>query len=280
MKSDYRLRLSALAGALLVLSAQVAFAARRRSSRGDSPEWWVILLVILVLGAGVIGLMVLLERRRSGKIQEIANRLGLTFRRKPTDADNLLPTGCHVAEIGHGRAVSNVLEAARTDELNLTLFDYQYTIGHGKSSNTVYQTITRMQSDLFRLPAFLLFPETLLAKMGKMFGRADINFPDSPEFSRKYILRGDDETAIRGLFTPALRQALEGQDRLTIEGAGPLLFIFRKGRRLKPDQLPARIEQDKRIAALFFEGQAARVATPPPATQSPTGAIPPPLPPA
>ena len=269
MKSDYRMKLSALAGALLVLSTQLAFAARRRSSsRSDSPEWWVIVLGILVLGGALIGLMVILERRRSGKIQEIANRLGLTFRRKPTEADNLLPTGCHVAEIGHGRLVSNVLEAARTAELNLTLFDYQYTIGHGKSSNTVYQTITRMQSDLFRLPVFLLFPETFLAKMGKMFGRADINFSDSPEFSRRYILRGDDEAAIRALFTPALRQVLEKQDRLTIEGAGSLLFIFRKGRRLKPDQLPARIEQDKRIAALFFEAQPARTATPPPLPQA------------
>ena len=282
MKNDYRLRLSALGTALLVLVPQIAFAARRRSSShssSDSPPWWLILLFILVIGAAIIGLIVFLERRRSGKIQEIANRLGLTFRRKPTDADNLLPAGCHVAEIGHGRVVSNVLEAARTAELNLTLFDYQYTIGHGKSSNTVYQTITRMQSDLFRLPAFLLFPETLLAKMGKMFGRADINFPDSPEFSRKYILRGDDEAAIRALFTPALRQALERQDRLTIEGAGPLLFIFRKGRRLKPDQLPGRIEQDKRIAALFFEGQAARPAGPPPLTQMAPTSAPPPLPP-
>jgi hypothetical protein len=127
-----------------------------------------------------------------------------------------------------------------------------------------------MESDLFRLPAFVLFPEGFLAKMGKMFGRTDINFPDSPEFSRKYILRGDDEAAIRAIFTPALRQALENQDRVTIEGAGPLLFIFRKGRRLKPELLPARIEQDKRIAALFFAGQQSRPPAPPP--------LPPPLP--
>ena len=273
-------RLSVLTGSLLMLSAPIALAARR-SSRGsnlDTSSCVVMVILVLCLGGAILGGIVFLERRRSGKIEAIARTLGLTFRRKPTDADNLLPVGCHVAEIGHGRVVSNVLEAARTAELNLTLFDYQYTIGHGKSSNTVYQTITRMQSDLFRLPAFLLFPEGFLAKMGKMFGRADINFPESPEFSRKYILRGDDEAAIRAIFTPAVRQALEGQDRVTIEGAGPLLFIFRKGRRLKPEELPARIEQDKRIAALFFEGQRSSppAAPPPPPLQRPP--LPPPLP--
>jgi hypothetical protein len=171
-----------------------------------------------------------------------------------------------------------VLEAARTDELSLTLFDYQYTIGHGKSSNTVYQTITRMESGLFNLPAFVLFPESFLAKMGKLLGRADINFPESPEFSRKYILRGDDEAAIRALFTPALRQAIESQERLTIEGVGPLLFIFRKGQRAKPEQIAARLEQDKRIAALFFEAERASgpPSLPPPAP--PSASRPPPLP--
>jgi hypothetical protein len=280
MTKHFMARLSVLVGTLLVLSAPIALAARRsKSSNLDTTSCVVMVILVLCLGGAILGGIFFLERRRSGKIEAIARTLGLTFRRKATDADNLLPVGCHVAEIGHGRVVSNVLEAARTTELSLTLFDYQYTIGHGKSANTVYQTITRMQSDLFRLPAFLLFPEGFLAKMGKMFGRADINFPESPDFSRKYILRGDDEAAIRAIFTPAVRQALEAQDRVTIEGAGPLLFIFRKGRRLKPELLPARIEQDKRIASLFFEGQQSRPpAAPPPPPPSSRPPLPPPLP--
>lgn len=275
MKQPLSSRLSALAAVLFVLSAQVALAASRRSrsSSSDTPEWWVILILILVMGGAIIGGVIYLERRRSKKMEEIARSLGLTFRRKASDADNALPAGCHVAQIGHGRIVSNVLEAARSQDLSLTLFDYQYTIGHGKSANRIYQTITRMESGLFRLPAFVLFPENFLAKMGKMFGSADINFPDSPDFSRKYILRGEDEAAIRALFTPALRQTLAGQDRLTVEGAGTLLFIFQKGRSAKPEQIAARLEQDKRIAALFFEGQ--RPGGPPPPPPPP---LPPPLP--
>lgn len=278
MKQPFLIRLSALVAVLFVLSANVALAASRRSSSNDAPEWgFLIFILFLVMCAASVGGVLYLERRRSKKMAEVARSLGLTFRRKASDADNALPAGCHAGQIGRGRIVSNVLEAPRSEELNLTLFDYQYTLGHGKSSNTVYQTITRMESALFHLPAFVLFPESFLAKMGKMFGSADINFPDSPGFSGNYILRGADEAAIRALFAPALRQALESQDRLTIEGSGNLLFIFRKGQRAKPEQIAARLEQDKRIAALFFEGQRAGGPPPPPPPSAPPP-LPPPLP--
>jgi hypothetical protein len=44
---------------------------------------------------------------------------------------------------------------------------------------------------------------------------------------------------------------------LTIEGADDALFIFRPGRRIEPDELVARIEEDKKILALFVEAQQA-----------------------
>jgi hypothetical protein len=85
-----------------------------------------------------------------------------------------------------------------------------------------------------------------------------VNFADSPDFSDQYILRGQDEPALRAIFSPALRNALAPLDHLTIEGADEVLFIFRMGRRVKPEDLVARIEEDKKILALFFEAQQAR----------------------
>jgi hypothetical protein len=277
MKHVFSPRVSALAAALIVLSAQAAMAASRRysSTTSSSGSTWIVIVGVIVFVGGLMGVILYFDRRRSQKIEAIAKSFGLTFRRKPTDADKALPFGSYLANEGHGRIVSNVLEAARSDELNFTIFDYQYTIGYGKSSSTYQQTITRMQSSLFHLPSFILYPETFFAKMGKAFGRTDINFPESPEFSRKFILRGDDEAAIRALFTPTLRQALEPHERLTIEGAGDLLFIFRAARRAKPDELPGKIEQDKRIAALFFEAQRAAASG---GVRSAAG-VPPPLPP-
>ncbi len=88
-----------------------------------------------------------------------------------------------------------------------------------------------------------------------MFGQTDVNFPDSPGFSDQDILRGQDEPALRAIFSPALRNALTSLDHLTIEGADDVLFIFRTDRRVKPEDLVARIEEDKKILALFFKAQ-------------------------
>ena len=275
MKRVLSPRVSALVALSTVLFAQVALAARRHSSSSSgSGSGWTVIIGMIIFFVAFVALIFYLDRRRSQKIEAIAKSLGLTFRRKPTDADRALAVGSYLANEGHGHTVSNVLEAARSDELNFTIFDYQYTVGYGKSSSTYYQTVTRMQSALFQLPTFILYPETFFAKMGKAFGKSDINFPESPEFSGKFILRGDDEAAIRALFNPALRQALEPHSALTIEGAGDLLFIFRAARRSKPDELPGKIEQDKRIAAIFFEAQRSASAY----VQSGPGR-PPPLPP-
>jgi len=235
--------------------AQTAFAARTRSST-SGPET----LLIFVAVAGVMAVLVLigfyLDKVRSEKIDAFAHSIGCTYRRKPTQADTSLPDGCHIANLGHGKIVSNVLEATQTPELAFTLFDYEYTVGYGRSSTTYRQTVSRMQSSLLHLPAFLLFPETMFTRLGdEIKGRKDIDFSDSPAFSDAFALRGDDESAVRALFSMKLRQALEATPKLTIEGNGDHLFIFRAAHRLKPEEFSAAIEQDKKILALFFEAQ-------------------------
>ena len=155
---------------------------------------------------------------------------------------------------GHDPAVANVLEVARTDELDLTLFDFSHKRGSEESKMIVSQTVARIRAPLLKLPAFHLLPtiygEDALTPVG-----IEISFPDSPKFSEKYFLRGEDEAALRRLFSPALRENLETLDYLTIDGANDVLFIFSRGDRIKPAEIAARIEQDKRIAALFFEAQ-------------------------
>jgi len=216
---------------------------------------WPLLFGMLVFGGAIYAIVSYRDRERLRKIEEQARSLGWTFRRQPTSADNNLPIGCYLAETGRDPAVSNVLEVARTAELNFVLFDYKYTVGYGKSQHSPLQTIARIKSPLLKLPSFLLFPETIFSKIAKVFGQTDVNFPESPFFSDQYILRGLDEAALRAIFSPALRQALEPLEHLTIEGADDVLFIFRCDRRIKAEEFVSRIEEDKRILKLFFEAQ-------------------------
>jgi hypothetical protein len=236
------------------------------SSSSSAAAVWIMIIALVVFFGGLIWFLFYLDRRRSDKIQAIVTRLGYTFRRKPTDADRALIVGCHIANAGHGHITSNVIEVAQTDELRMTLFDHVYTVGYGKSSQQYKQTVSRMQSSVLNLPSFILFPETFFSKLGKLFGGKDINFPEAPLFSKKYILRGPDEAAIRALFTPALLQFFEQQQRpLIIDAAGDTLFAHRTSRRAKPEEIQAYVDEAKQILAQFFQAQTSRgPAMPPP----------------
>jgi carbonic anhydrase len=262
VRNHHGLNIAALLSAVLVFCAQESLAAAITAERlylaKSSDPFWPWIVVALVVGGILTLISKYFENERTKKIEKLARSQGFNFRQTPTAADNDLPIGCYLAETGRNPAVSNVLEVARTDELQFVLFEYEYTVGYGKSQHTTHQTIGRLRTPLLKLPSFLLFPETLFSKIGVMFGRTDVNFPDSPDFSDQYILRGQDEAALRAIFSPALRQALTPLDHLTIEGADDVLFIFRSDRRVKPEDLVSRIEEDKRIAALFFEAQRAQ----------------------
>ena len=55
------------------------------------------------------------------------------------------------------------------------------------------------------LPTFLLEPENILHKIGEIFGGGDIDFPESPVFSSKYLLKGSDLERITSLIGPEVR---------------------------------------------------------------------------
>jgi hypothetical protein len=246
-----------MASALMVAVSETAIAASNYQSiiAKASPPPWNIIFGGVALFVVLMAVTTYLSSARSKKIEALARSRGFSFHAKFVPADGTLPVGCSLMDEGRRPTVGNVLEVVRTDELELQLFDFGYTTGTGRMQTTVSQTVTRIRAPLLELPGFCLFPQTFGAEIRILFGGTDINFSDSPNFSGKFVLRGGDEPAVRRLFNPALRQGLEPFGRLTIEGAKHTLFIFRAFHNIKPADIPARIEDDKRILALFFEAQ-------------------------
>ena len=210
-----------------------------------------VVAIIVLLVIGLIGLLVYLEARRTKRLAALAAARGFTFRKTPTAADQALLENSQLAGQGRLRQTSNIIEAANVNDFAMTLLDYSYTVGSGKSKQTVVQTVIRMQSPLLQLPAFVMKPESVFAKMGKILGFTDINFPDAPQFSKMYLLRGHDEAAIRQIFGPAIIQYCEQHPKISIEGVGDRLLVYREGRRVKLDNFDNFIEEGKAIAALF-----------------------------
>ncbi|MEY2520040.1 MAG: hypothetical protein QOF24_1799 [Verrucomicrobiota bacterium] len=212
---------------------------------------WV---TILATFAGIIlyaSLSMRHDRQRSAALQTIATSLGATFRAAATAEDNALLTQTHLGSLGQNRRTTNIIESARTDDLSVTLFDYIYETGFGKYAQDTHQAVMRIQSPRLSLPKFLLYPESFFTKVAQSFGYIDFNFPEFPEFSKMYGLRGMDEAAIRHVFTPELIQFCREHPEINLEayGNGFLLYRFET---VKPEAIAAFLEQGKRITALIF----------------------------
>lgn len=196
-----------------------------------------------ILAAAVVVLAVVMlvwraksESARRKKIEALSYTLGFEF---VAEDPSLLESelgGFPLFSHGHRRRASNVLRR-RESESEATLFDYRYTTSSGNSSHTHYQTVLAVHRQGLSLPAFELRPENVLLRIAGAFGYQDIDFDGSPEFSRRYLLRGKDEAAVRQLFTPTLLQTLERQPGWSVEASGESIIVYRRGKRSKPEEL-------------------------------------------
>ncbi len=235
----------------------------KRQPKADPPVWLFVVGIFLFVGA-LFAFLLYLERKRTAKIVAAAQALGLTLRAKTTPEDKALIQGAGVATVGRSRAVQNVIELPETDNTRMTVFDYTYVVGHGKRSHTSNQTITRVESPKLNLPTFDMRPEGIFSKIAQGFGGGDIDFAEAPTFSSRYFLRGEDETAIRRLFTPEILRFCEQHRGWWISGSGSHLWFHRENVRPKPENLSAFIETAHQTAALFIASSSAATLLPPP----------------
>ena len=213
----------------------------------------------------MFALFIYFDRKRTKALEARARLLGFTFRRKATAEDKQLTAGSALTSLGRSRHLRNVIELPESDGTRMTLFDFSYVIGSGKRNRNYQQTVTRVQSPKLNLPAFEMRPESVFLKIAASLGMKDIDIVSAPNFSRMYLLRGQDEAAIRQLFTPELVRYCEANRGMWISGVGDLLWFHRENRRVKPEELDAFVNASRQTLELF--------------TNRATAAAPPPLPP-
>jgi hypothetical protein len=109
----------------------------------------------------------------------------------------------------------------------VSIFDYVYTTGSGKTHKGHHQTVVMIDSNSLNLPLFSMRPEGAWQEIGQMFGGQDIDFPSHPNFSNKYLLRGANEAHIRHTFDPQLLSYLETTEGLSLEGGSNRIFAYR-----------------------------------------------------
>ena len=249
-------------------------------SRTELIGWWIsgligaVLIVISLLGKfdiygylfvipGVLGLLISLfvinmqhraERRRIHNLRKVAKRLNFKFGLLESERFLKSLETFHLMSVGHPVRLSNLMHG-KIEGTDIALFDFTHVIGYGNKSRkvhqTVHQTVIWLQRRGIRRTEFALCPEGFWSTAGSWLGHGDINFESHPTFSRIYLLRGDDESAIRELFNDDVLEFYENCSGLTTEGSGNKLLFYRAGVRVDPDEIQPFLNDALRLLSLL-----------------------------
>ncbi len=175
------------------------------------------------------------ERERTEQLKGVGGLLGLQF--SETAPLNWIPNLERFALFsqGHSKSLNNVLYG-ELDGVKTALFDYQYSVGHGKHRSNFNQSVAYFEPRQLSLPFFSLRPENTLHKIIAAFGYQDIDFGKRPTFSSQYLLRGPEEQAVRNVFNDELLGYYEMNEGSSADGGGNQLFIFRQNYRAAPHE--------------------------------------------
>jgi len=222
--------------------------------RTGPPEW----VPYALAGLAAVILLILLargwfERRRSDALAAASMQVGLSFQVEGEALPAQAMERFHLFTAGHHRRVRNVMRGS-SGGLETVVFDYRYVTGSGKNQSRHEQTVAAFHLKPPALPAFDVRPENILYKIAALFGYHDINFAEHPEFSRRYLLRGADENAVRKLFSGPLVDffmSLPREKNWSVEGQGEWLLVYRHRHKADPARLADFLQNTTTIASAF-----------------------------
>jgi len=212
-------------------------------------------VALIIIGiVTVVGLIIFAawfyEKKRTEALQAIAKALNFSFERKGDELLIAMHNNFDLFTKGRSKKISNVMNG-RSGDMDITIMDYQYTTGSGKNSTTYSQTLIAVQSKHLRLPPFTLSPENIFHKIGGIFGYKDIDFASHPKFSKQYLLRGEDEEAIRNTFSDELLNFYEKDKALNTEGDNDKFIYYKTSKRLAPKDIQAFLQETINLYGLL-----------------------------
>ena len=215
----------------------------------------IFTIIGIVFSIFFVGLLILIFWRKGKKRTEqfalISAELKLNFFPKGSTSlfERLKPF--YLFSKGRSRKIKNLMEG-EANKVELAIFDYQYTTHGGQHPQTHRQSLLFIRSPKLNLPDFSLRPENVFHKIGSAFGDKDIDFETHPIFSKSYLLRGDNEAAIRGLFNNELLNFIQSQQKISIEGSGNQMIFYRHRNRIKPEEVESFMEEGFQVFDQFL----------------------------
>ncbi len=226
---------AALTGAILALIASGFL----EPWIGFRITWWQGLLVGGLIGAGGGLFQAISINRRSRALDQSAMSLGLE-RLSEVDTMQLGDTAKTVTG-RETRFWDCYFRNSETARIVLGDMGIEHPdIDEHNSADELQQTCLFVEFDEFLFPDFDLQPEGIaLRVLDKLTGKADLDFDDSPKFSKKYILTGRPRDAVIELFSRPVRDLLESHTGFRVMAKQNRLLVFRPGVTCRPDETGA-----------------------------------------
>lgn len=202
---------------------------------------------------GFIVLGIFLNKRRREALKDVAKEAGLTFSAKPSNQVIISLSNFTLARKGHFPKVQYLLEGHK-DGTDWMIFDYSYMVSDHEHRNTTYtQTVIFARHPESALPKFFLCPENFFHKIGDALGFKDIDFETHPDFSKRYLLKGQDESKIRDLFKGSVLQIFEQEKKtFTMEAEGDRFIFYRPSITVSPQHIQEFFKTAQHISRLVF----------------------------
>lgn len=184
-------------------------------------------------GLGAIALFVGFRRRAA--FERLAERYGLKYYHEG-DAPVYLPAE-FIDEVKRGIVVDAEVRravAGRIDGTPVACCELRRFRARSGGGEQGYYSLAVGLFDLSEpLPEFSLDPEKLRHKVSARTRDTDIDFDDSPRFSKTYLLRGEEEGRVREIVSKPVRDFLERHPNRCVRCYGSQLVYYRPVRLLK-----------------------------------------------
>ena len=115
-----------------------------------------------------------------------------------------------------------------TDYGRIEISDITVTEGARMAQHDTIVTVILLSDIAFTVPDFSLEPEHLWTKLSELSFGKDIDFKGHPIFSKKYYLRGEDESAVRKFFSERCIRFFESHENIHMESHRNKLLIYQK----------------------------------------------------
>lgn len=209
-----------------------------------------LLIPVALIALAVLGIAIAVivgkrrESRRQAALARVAAELGMGFTQED---DALLNQVGGFAFFPHGvwpRATSVMRGTIRGSPV--VLFDYHVTLGSNNNRNTVRLTVAAFDLASKPLPVFEAQggrQNWVTRLLDKALGDKVVDFPDDPDFTRCFLVEGDDAQAVRRLLSPDVRSFLKQRAEWMFRSNGRWLLMCRLKKRPEPRDYRAFVEE-------------------------------------